>query len=151
MPVQTHKRPDLREPVVKLLESLVPAVRDGGEVPLAALVEAVAGDKLKPDVRAKLVARGAAVFEKKGAGMSFLNEGPALKIALKKFNLTIPPRISGEAHLCEGGAELRFRNSETLRAEKFFFSVRLEGVEATDKRIFVDIEGDSFDQCFELV
>jgi len=151
MPVQTHKRPDLRAPVVKLLESLVPAVRDGGEVALASLVEAVAGDKLKPEVRSKLEARGTAVFEKKGDAMRFVNEGPPLKIPLKRFNLEIPPRISGEASLLDGGAKLAFAGAETLRAQKFFFSVRLESVEATDRRVFVDIEGDSFDQILELV
>ncbi len=149
--MQTHKRPDLRAPVMKLLDSLVPAVRDGGEVPLAALVEAVAGDKVKPDVREKLAARGSVVFEKEGDRVAFVNEGPALKIPLKRFDLKVPARISGEARLCDGGAALDFHGSETLYAAKFFFSVRLEGVEATDRRIFVDIEGESFDQCLELV
>src|SRR5689334_1197936 len=118
MPVQTHKRPELRPRVMKLLDTLVPAVRDGGEVPLAELVEAVAGDKVKPDVRAKLVARGAAVFAKNGASTKFRNDGPALKIPLKRFDLKIPSRISGEARLCDGGAELRFHGSETLSAAK---------------------------------
>jgi hypothetical protein len=149
--MQTHRRPDLRAPVQKLLEQLVPAVRDGGEVPLTALVEAVAGDKLLPEVRARLDKRGAAVFSRKDGAIRFANEGPAAKIPLKRFDLKIPPRISGEARLVEGGAELRFHSAETLSASKLFFSLRLERIEATDRRLFVDMEGDAFDQCFELV
>jgi len=151
MPIQSHRRPDLRAPVVKLLETLVPAVRDGGEVPLVSIVESVAGDRLKPEVRKQLEARGNAVFHRKGDATTFQNDGPALRIPLKRFNLEIAPRIAGNARLVEGGAELRFRGAETLRASKFLFSVRLEGIEATDQRILVDMEGDSFDQVFELV
>jgi hypothetical protein len=151
MAMQTHRRPELRAPIVKLLEKLVPAVTEGGEVPLTALVEAVAGDKLLPDVRAKLGMRGAVVFLRKDGAIRFMNEGPAAKIPLKRFDLKIPPRISGAARLVEGGAELRFHATETLSASKLFFSLRLECLEATDRRLFVDMEGDAFDQCFELV
>ncbi|UQA58877.1 hypothetical protein [Polyangium aurulentum] len=149
--MQTHRRPDLRAPVVKLLEKLIPAVNEGGNVPLTALVEAVAGDKLLPEVRTKLDLRGAAVFSSKDGAIRFMNEGPAVKIPLKRFDLKIPPRISGQARLVEGGAELRFHASETLSASKLFFSLRLERIEATDRRLLVDMEGDAFDQCFELV
>jgi len=151
MPVQTHQRPDLRAPVVKLLAALLPAIRDGGRVPLVTLVEAVAGDHLKPDVRKKLEARGAATFAPSKSSATFTNEGPALKIPLKRFDLKLPPRISGTATLVEGGARLDFHGPETLSAAKFLFSVRLESIEATDQKLFVDMEGDSFDQCFELV
>ncbi|MRG91647.1 hypothetical protein [Polyangium spumosum] len=151
MPVMTHRRPELRAPVVKLLETLVPAVRDGGEVPLLAIVESVAGDRLKNEVRKHLEARGNAVFQREGEKTTFENQGPALKIPLKRFDLKIAPRVAGEARLVEGGAELRFRGAETLSASKFLFSVRLEAITATDQRIHVDMEGDSFDQLFELI
>ncbi|MDI1447709.1 hypothetical protein [Polyangium sp. 6x1] len=151
MPVQSHRRPELRASVVKLLETLVPAVRDGGEVPLLSIVESVAGDRLKPEVRKHLESRGNAVFRREGPAMAFLNEGPALRIPLKRFDLRVAARLSGEARLVDGGAELRFRGAETLSASKFLFSVRLEGIEATSSRIYVDMEGDSFDQVFELV
>ncbi|MDC0746927.1 hypothetical protein [Polyangium mundeleinium] len=151
MPVQSHRRPELRASVVKLLETLVPAVRDGGEVPLLSIVQSVAGDRLKPEVQKHLEARGNAVFRREGTTMTFSNEGPALRIPLKRFDLRIAARVTGEARLVEGGATLRFRGAETLSASKFLFSVRLEGIEATDQRILVDMEGDSFDQVFELV
>ncbi|MDI1434759.1 hypothetical protein QHF89_34985 [Polyangium sorediatum] len=134
-----------------MLETLVPAVRDGGEVPLLSIVQSVAGDRLKPEVQKHLEARGNAVFRREGETMTFSNEGPALRIPLKRFDLRIAARVTGEARLVEGGATLRFRGAETLSASKFLFSVRLEGIEATDQRILVDMEGDSFDQVFELV
>jgi hypothetical protein len=151
MPVQTHKRPELREAIQKLLTQLVPAVRDGGEVPITALVEAVAGDRLSGDVRRQLDSRKAAAFRKQGDQASFSNDGPELKIELTKFDIKIPRRLSGTASLRDDGAVLRFAGRETLSAAKFFFSVKLEALELTSKRVFIDMEGDTFDQVYELV
>ena len=150
MAIQTHKRPDLREPIAKLCRQLVPAVRTGGEVPLTALVEAVAGDRLDADVRGKLDSRKAAVFRLDGQHTSFLNEGPEVKIELKSFGIKIPRKLAGHARLVDDGAILRFLGANTLHATKLFFSVRLETIELTTKRVFIDMEGDSFDQCFDL-
>jgi hypothetical protein len=151
MPVQTHKRPELREAIQKLLSQLVPAVRDGGEVPVTALVEAVAGDRLRDDVRRQLDSRKTAVFRKQGERASFENVGPELKIELSKFDIKIPKRLAGTAELTGDGATLRFAGRDTLSAAKFFFSVKLEALELTSKRVFIDMEGDSFDQIYELV
>jgi hypothetical protein len=150
MAIQTHKRPDLREPIANLCKQLVPAVTSGGQVPLTALVEAVAGDRLDADVRRKLDSRKAAVFELDGQHTAFFNEGPEVKIELKKFNIKIPKRLAGHARLVDDGAILRFSGDSTLHATKFFFSVRLETIELTTQRVFIDMEGDSFDQCFDL-
>src|SRR5688572_11845056 len=79
MAAQTHKRPDLREPIARLLSQLVPAVRDGGEVPLTALVEAIAG-RLDDGVRRSLDSRNKARFSKSGEATLFENVGPELKI-----------------------------------------------------------------------
>ena len=151
MAVQTHKRPELREPILRLLEQLLPVVQGGGEVPLVALVEAVAGDKLSDKVRSLLAGRGGARFTVQGAEARFANEGPDVKIELKKFNIKIPPRLSGTARIADGGAVLRFAGRETLSATKLLFSVKLEALELHPTRIFVDMEGDSFDQVYELV
>ena len=150
MAIQTHKRPDLREPIAKLCKQLVPAVSSGGEVPLTALVEAVAGDRLDAEIRRKLDSRKDAVFKLETNNTSFINEGPEIKIELKRFNIKIPRRLSGHARLVDDGAILRFSGSHTLHATKFFFSVRLETIELTSHRVFIDMEGDSFDQCFDL-
>jgi hypothetical protein len=150
MTAQTHKRPDLREPIQKLLTQLVPAVRDGGEVPLTSLVEAVAGDRLSDDVRRKLDARGSAVFARRGDQCTFENVGPDLKIELKKFDIKIPKRLAGRAQLVDDGASLRFEGRDTLSAAKLFFSVKLDALELTSKRVLIDMEGDTFDQIYEL-
>lgn len=150
MPVQTHHRPDLKAPIAKLLERLAPAVKDGGEVPLTALVEAVVGDRLDDAVRRQLDARRAAIFRAESGQASFENEGPELKIELKNFDIKIPKRIAGYARPTGDGAVLKFEKRETLSATKFFFSVKLERIELTSRRVFIDMEGDNFDQCFEL-
>ena len=151
MAIQTHKRPDLREPVQKLCAQLVPAVKGGGEVSLTALVEAVVGGSLDAEVRRKLDSRKAATFRVESMHTSFANEGPEVKIELKTFGIKIPRRLSGHARLVDDGALLRFIGADTLHATKLFFSVRLETIELTTKRVFIDMEGDSFDQCFDLM
>jgi hypothetical protein len=150
MAIQTHRRPDLREAICNLCTQLVPAVRDGGAVPLTTLVEAVAGAALAPEVRRKLDSRRDAVFARADGHTRFHNEGPEVRIALRKFDIQVPRRIAGHAHLAGDGAVLRFERGETLSAVKYFFSVKLEGIELGTKRVFVDMEGDSFDQCFVL-
>ena len=150
MSITQHRMPQLREPVAKLLGTLVPAVSGGGAVPLVGLVEAIVGDKLTDDVRAKLERRGQVTFALGDGTSTFSNEGPDLTIELKRFDIVLPRRISGHARLVEDGAILRFFARETLAARKLFFSVRLENVEITTRRIFVDLEGDSFDQYIQL-
>lgn len=152
MPVQTHSRPDLKAPVQFLLSEIVPAVESGGQVPLVNLVEAVAGDRLSDKVRKEIEARGSASFTVApgGEGSYFENEGPRIKIALKRFDIKIPRRVSGYSRLVDDGVVLRFEGSETLSATKLFFSVKLESLEVTSRRIYIDMEGDTFDQSYEL-
>jgi hypothetical protein len=152
MPVQTHSRPELKAPVQFLLSEIVPAVKSGGQVPLVDLVEAVAGDRLSDKVRKQIQERGSASFRvaEGGEGSYFENEGPAIKIALKRFDIKIPRRVSGYSRLVDDGVVLRFEGSETLSATKLFFSVKLESLEVTSRRIYIDMEGDTFDQSYEL-
>lgn len=152
MPIQTHSRPELRGPVKLLLSEIIPAVKSGGQVPLVDLVEAVAGDRLTDKMRKQIEARGSATFRvaSSGEGSTFENEGPPIKIALRKFDIKIPRRVAGRARLVDDGVVLRFDGSETLSAAKLFFSVKLESLEVTSRRIYVDMEGDTFDQWYEL-
>jgi hypothetical protein len=155
MPLQTHRRPELRAPIMKLLDTLVPAVRDGGAVPLTELVEAVAGDRLKPEVRAQLDARGAATFARQGERVLFHNEGPPVHIPLRRIEISIPARLAGAAHLIEGGAELGFEDPHTLHVGRKVLgvnvSVRLERAQITDRRVLVGMRPSVLDQCVELV
>jgi hypothetical protein len=150
MPITNHHRPELRSSIEKLLGVLVPAVEGGGDVPLTSIVEAVVGDKLTAEVRAKLDSRGAVAFTVTDGVTSFRNDGPATKVPLKHFSIKIAPRLVGWARRVEDGAILRFDGAHTLFAAKLFFQVKLETIEVTKKRIFIDLEGDSFDQLITL-
>jgi hypothetical protein len=151
MPIQTYKRPDLQPAIEKLIASCVPAIRSGGKLPLASVVEAAAGGKLKPDALQQLEARGELIFDAHGATTSFLNVGPQMTIRLRAFNLVVPARISGHAALVSGGVELRFHPTETFKASKFFVSVGLERIEVSTERIMVNMLGGLLDQCIQLV
>lgn len=151
MPMQTHKRPGLRPAVESLIASCIPVLRNGGRLELARLVEAAAGRTFKPAVIEALKARGDLVFEQGKIGAIFVNTGPRLTIALRRFDLVIPPRISGQANVVEGGVEFRFDPSETFKATKFLLSVGVERLEVTSGSIVVNVQGGLFDQCIDLV
>jgi hypothetical protein len=146
--IKTHHRPDLKPAILALIAKVVPAVRDGGQVPLAALVAAVVGNRLTAEARAKLDARGDMIFKHKDGVAHFTNEGPETKIELARFNVKIARKVSGDARLVGDGASLRFNRG--LYAQKLFFSVHLETIEMTSERVFVDLEGSSFDQLILL-
>jgi len=151
MPVKTHKRPDLQPAIEKLIASCVPAIRESGHLPLAQVVEAAAGGKLKPSALQQLEARGELIFEQREGVASFLNVGPRMTIRLKSFNLVVPARVSGIAVIVTGGVELRFHKTETFSASKFMWSLALERVEVTSKHIMVNVQGGLLDQRIELV
>lgn len=151
MPTQTHKRPGLRPAVDSLIASCVPVLRNGGQLALARVVEAATGGVLKPNVIEALETRGQLVFEHRSEGVYFVNEGPRMQITLRRFDLLIPPRISGQAIAIAGGVEFCFDPTETFRASKFLLSVNLERIEVTSERIVVNVQGGMFDQCIELV
>jgi hypothetical protein len=157
MPTQKHKRPGLRPAVEALLASCFPLLRRGGRLPLARVVETATGGLLKPAVIQALEGRGDLVFEPRADGAYFSNSGPHMKIALRRFDLIVPTRISGRAFGVlgvpglPGGIEFRFESSETLRASKFLVSVNLERLEVTSERILVNVQGGMFDQRIELV
>jgi len=151
MPTQTHKRPGLRPAVESLIASCIPVLRDGGRLLLAHVVEAAAGGALKPAVVEALERRGEIVFDPRDDRACFSNVGPRMTIALRRFDLVIPPRLSGFVVETPGGVEFRFDPAETFRATKFLLSVNLERLEVTSERIFVFVQGGLFDQCIELV
>jgi hypothetical protein len=150
--VQSQRRPDLKEPITRLVADLSPVVATGGAAPLLSLVEAVAGGKLTDKVRRQLEARGGAVFTVSPGGgpASFVNEGAELTIELKSFDIKLPKRLRGQARLIEGGVRLEFDRKETLRAAKLLFTVKLEALELTSRRVFIDMEGEAFDRVYEL-
>ena len=135
-------RPDLQPAIIALLTQLGPSIRNGGSVPLTALVGAVVGDKLKDDVRRKLDARGDALF-RAGHEATFFNEGQSERIELKRFTIVLPPRIAGRARLIgPDGAELGFDEHASLSAAKFLLSVRLVRVRMTRNEVLVAKQSD---------
>jgi hypothetical protein len=149
--MQTHHRPELRDSILGLIARLLPAVRDGGSVPLTALVEAVVGSKLTAVVRERLDVRRDATFVREAAGARFTNEGPEARIELKRFDIKLPRRLSGKGEvLGEDEVALSFDRRETLAATKLLLSVRLERIELSPRRVLVRMETRAFDQCLEL-
>lgn len=147
--IENH-RPDLREPVLLLLERMVPIARDGGALPLVELVAAVSGDRLRPGVRPKVEARGDAIFVASEGKASFSNRGPETTIELKRFDLRIPAELLGRARLVGDGVELTFTPRSTLVAKKLLLSARVLSIEVTSSRIAVRMDPHLLDQIYEL-
>lgn len=143
----------LREAVYELLSRVLPVIRDGGSIPLRSIVEAVAGEQIDEKIRTALDAREMLTFEPaQGAKSRFANVGRAMTLELKAIKLKIPERLSGWAEMLAGdqGVVLHFDKGGSLSACKALFCVGVEAVEITRKRIFVDMEGKSFDRCYDL-
>ena len=140
----------MEEPVQQLLSRLLPVVRDGGTVPLSAIAEATLGERLSPQVKGALDARKELRFRSGDDVATFENAGREVKVRLKSCTLKVPERLGGSARVLGDGVVLRFDGERSLRACKAFFCVRLERIEVTPRRVFVDLEGDSLDQCYVL-
>ncbi len=76
--------------------------------------------------------------------------GKEVSVRLKNFMLKVPERLSGRAELLDEGVVLRFDRRYALAACKLFFCARIESIELTRRRVFIDLEGRSLDQSFEL-
>lgn len=151
--VESQKKARLREAVYELLARILPVIREGGSIPLRSIVEAVAGEQIGDEIWRALDAREMLTFEPgKGAKSRFTNVGRAMTLQLKAIKLKIPQRLSGWAEVLAGdqGVVLHFDKGRSISACKALFCVGVESVEITRKRIFVDMEGRSFDRAFDL-
>ena len=150
---EARKKAALRQAVYELLDRTIPVIRDGGDIPLRSVAEAIAGEKLGSNVRRALDARGRLTFSPAKAGKAtFENTGEARDLALKSIKLKIPKRLSGWADVLDGdqGVVLHFDKHHTLSACKMLVCADVEAVELTKRRIFVDMEGKAFDKSFDL-
>ena len=129
---------------------MVPVVQEGGVVPLREIAEATFGERLGAQIRSALDARGQVTFQASEGRTWFESAGTELSVRLRNFTLRIPESLRGQAELLEDGVVLRFDGPHALSACKLFFCVKVERIELSRRRILVDMEGDSFDQCFEL-
>lgn len=151
--VESQKKARLREAVYELLARILPVIREGGSIPLRSIVEAVAGEHIGDEIWRALDAREMLTFEPgKGAKSRFTNVGRAMTLQLKAIKLKIPQQLSGWAEVLAGdqGVVLHFDKGRSISACKALFCVGVESVEITRKRIFVDMEGRSFDRAFDL-
>jgi hypothetical protein len=147
----TSKRPDLRAPIVAMLGQLLGAVRTSSEIPLTTLVEVVVGDRLSQGVRERIDQRGKVQFQDDGQASRFANDGPELRIELKRFDLLLPTRLSGSARLVGGdGVSLAFDRHATPTAAKLFVRVGLKSVELSPRRVVVNMATAALSQCLEL-
>lgn len=150
---ESEKQARLREAIYELLSRILPVIREGGSIPLRSVVEAVAGEQIGDQIRRALDAREKLTFEPaKDARSRFTNLGRAMPINLKAIKLKIPQQLSGWAEVLadDQGVVLHFDMGRSISACKALFCVGVEAVEITRKRIFVDMEGKSFDRSFDL-
>jgi hypothetical protein len=129
---------------------MLPVVRGGGAVPLRAIAETIVGERMGEQIRSALDARKQVTFQGAENGAGFENLGAEVSVRLKHFTLKVPERLRGQAQLLDDGVVLRFDGPHSLKACKQFFCIKIERIELTRRRIFIDLEGDSLDQCFEL-
>lgn len=126
-------------------------MRDGGEISLLSLAEALAGERLGAQLRRTLQLRNRVTFRPGRGGARFENDGAEAELRLKSFTLKVPAHLRGRAEpLEDGGVVLRFERGRALAACKALVCTGIERIELTRRRVFVGLEGGSFDQSFDL-
>jgi hypothetical protein len=146
-----QSRPELRDPVLRLLADLVPATKNGGSLGLVDLVCAVAGDRIDALTREKITARGPITFTRNGDVTELENQGADLKIVLSRYDLKIPKRIAGTVELHEDGVLLAFDSKAALAASKLLLTIRFVSIALTSTKIVVKLEQSMFNQEYSLV
>lgn len=143
-----YNRPHLRQPVQQLLSRLQRVIREGGRLPVAALIDTVGGGRLDAEGRRLLAGRGDLVFRYLDAQVRFENVAPAVTLHLRRLDLTIPEIVAGNAYVFgEDGVQLRFDEDHAPTAVHWASSVRFRGIELTRKYVYFALEGNLRDQC----
>ncbi len=148
---ETMYMPQLKEGVMQLIGKVKDAqAQGGGKIELNELAQTF-GAELTPEQIKLLKARGAVNFVKTGPNSgTFSNSGDKVKIPSDGFNLNIPKTISGKYEMTNDGFNLKFDPKNTITASKLIFSVAMQGVDISSKKIDVDMEGNSYDYTIML-
>lgn len=137
-------RPELKAGTMAAIRAIHDVQQQGGgTIPLETFVKSF-GIELSDKDKAALKQRGGLKLDANG---NFSNTGQKLKLNMDGgLKLTIPEKISGSYKSSADGFDFKFNPKETLEAGKFVFSVKMEGISASQKGIFIDMAGKNYDQ-----
>lgn len=153
MPVECVPRPELREPVLKLIKK-VSGAHAAGEFTLA-LGELFAGFGLTLEAAEmeKLGTRGEVTFTPRGdAHGEFLNHGAEQQLATDEgMTIVVPETLAGAYVTTQSSLTLKFDEGTALRGCKRIFVLICQDIvkiDADEHKLYIDLPGEKYDLCF---
>lgn len=146
-------RPELREPVLALIDKVSGAHASGQFVMMLAELFAAFGLTLAETEVAKLQARGDVSFSPRSDSEGeFLNQGDKVQLETDLgLILIVPETLAGTYVTGESSLTLRFTEGQALRGCKRIFMLICQDViqiVADEHQLYIDLPGDKYDICF---
>jgi hypothetical protein len=152
MSFKEYKSSQLGAPVRAFLQSFKKVHSSGGsEVGLDPFIEPVR-DNFGDKNAARVEDRGSVYLsETSEFGGSFECSGRSFFFPLKGFRINFPATLKGSYIFDGESLRLSFNQGATIYASKFIFKVRLQKINLSNRRVDLDLEGDSYDISYILV
>ena len=153
MLVECIARPELRAPVMALIQKVSTAHAGGGfEIALIGMFEAF-GIPLGASDWTRLRGRGEVSFRSHTESLGeFINQGKSLELKSDDgLTLIIPERLAGEYVTTPTSLTLKFTEGSALRGCKRVFVLICQDIikiDADEHKLYIDLPGEKYDLCF---
>lgn len=153
MLVECVPRPELREPVLRLIKRVADAHAAGEfTIQLAELFTAF-GLTLDATEVQKLRERGLVTFTPDGAAQGeFVNRGAEQQLATDEgITIVVPETLAGTYVITQSSLTLKFAAGAALRGCKRVFVLICQDIikiDADEHKLYIDLPGEKYDLCF---
>ena len=153
MLVECIARPELRVPVVALIQKVSTAHASGGfKIALIDMFKAF-GLSLGASDWTKLRGRDEVSFTSRAESLGeFINQGKPLELKTDDgLTLVIPERLAGEYVTTPTSLTLKFTEGAALRGCKRVFVLICQDIikiDADEHKLYIDLPGEKYDLCF---
>ena len=153
MLVECIARPELRAPVLALIQKVSTAHASGGfGIALIDMFKAF-GLSLETSDWTRLRGRGKVSFTSRAESLGeFINQGRPLELRTDDgLRLIVPERLAGEYVTTPTSLTLKFTEGASLRGCKRVFVLICQDIikiDADEHKLYIDLPGEKYDLCF---
>jgi hypothetical protein len=153
MLVECVPRPELREPVLKLIKNVSDAHASGEFALALAGMFAGFGLTLGAAEMRKLAARGDVTFTPGGESQGeFVNSGAEQQLTTDEgLIIVVPETLAGTYVTTRSSLTLKFAEGSALRGCKRIFVLICQDIikiDADEHKLYIDLPGEKYDLCF---